>query len=182
MTTDVVEFLFHGKPVHGRQRQIQEQADPAIQKKKCLAESLAHLLLRSLHRSWIGHAPMSPHTLARPARTVGGEIGRTLVIHDRLRHDGARRIPGTQKKHFVVSSPHACTTQLQQLGPQHGLFSAAGLTPRMNALRTFPSTCGAIVSTSIPCPARNTLASSARWMRVGWTCTCSNPAAVNLPL
>src|SRR5437764_13211210 len=114
------------------------------------------------------------------ACAIRGEMGRALVTHDRLSHDGSRRIPRTQKKHVVLSLRHAGTTQLQQPGPQHAVFSAAGLTPRMNALNTFPSTWGAIVSTSIPCPARNTLASSARWMRVGSTCTCSNPAAVNL--
>src|SRR3954454_1604295 len=142
--------FFQREPVHGGERQIHKQADPAIQKKECLAESLSHLLLGSHRGSRIGNA------------------------------DGARRVPRTQKEHVVVSLRHESTTQLQQLGPQHGLFSAAGFTPRMNALRTFPSTCGAIVSTSIPCPARNTLASCARWMRVGSTCTCSNPAAVNL--
>src|SRR5438270_4055796 len=141
--------FFQREPVDGGERQIHKQADPAIQNKECLAESLSHLLLGSLRGSRIGNG------------------------------DGARRVPRAQKKHVVISSPYGCTAQLQQLGPQHGIFSA-GFTPRMKALRTFPSTCGAIFSTSIPCPARNTLASSARWTRVGSTSTCSKPAAVNL--
>src|SRR5581483_7014979 len=100
------------------------------------------------------------------ACAIRDEVGRALVIHDRLSHDRARRIARTQKKHVVVSLRHGCTIQLQQVGPQHELFSAIGFTPRMKALKTLPSTCGAIFSTSIPCPARNTLASSARWIRV----------------
>lgn len=46
----------------------------------------------------------------------------------------------------------------QQVGPQHVLPS--GLRARMKALATFPSTCGAIVSASMPLPARNDRASS----------------------
>jgi hypothetical protein len=54
MTTDVVEFSFQCEPVHGGERQIQEQADPAIQNKECLAENLSHLLLGSLRGSGSG--------------------------------------------------------------------------------------------------------------------------------
>src|SRR4051794_30956173 len=85
----------------------------------------------------------------------GGEIRRSLPIHDGLGHDGARRISGAQKKHVVSALRHRSEPQLQHVGPQHALLGA-GLTARMKALTTFPSTWGAIFSTSIPCPARNT--------------------------
>jgi hypothetical protein len=46
----------------------------------------------------------------------------------------------------------------QQVGPQQD----CGFTARMNALMTFPSTCGAIASTSMSWPQRNSRASSTR--------------------
>ena len=43
---------------------------------------------------------------------------------------------------------------------QPGVEQLAGFVARINALMNFPSTCGAIASTSTPCPARKALASS----------------------
>src|SRR5258706_8820973 len=102
------------------------------------------------------------------ARAACNKISPTFLVHDGLGHDRARRIASTQEQN-VVGLLHSRrslslienSTQLQHVGPQQASF-AFGFTARMKALRNFPSTCGASASTSIPCPARNTRASSAR--------------------
>jgi len=50
-------------------------------------------------------------------------------------------------------------SQAQQPGAQHGV-AAFGLRARMKALKNLPSTCGAMRSTSTPCPVRKARASS----------------------
>src|ERR1700722_7483606 len=67
--SDRIDFLLQREAVESRERQAEEKTDPSIQQKECLAECLLDLLPRSLHRSWIGNAPMRGHRLAGPYRT-----------------------------------------------------------------------------------------------------------------
>src|SRR4029077_9785245 len=71
-----------------------------------------------------------------------------------LRHLAARRISRAEKQnlrlHVITPSSHLCSSVVPM---PFGFFA------RTNALANFPSTCGAIASTSIPFVTRNCLAS-----------------------
>src|SRR5258708_30179337 len=74
---------------------------------------------------------------------------------------------------FVVLASRYWSIHLQHVVSQH----AVGFTARTNPLMTFPSTCGAIASTSTPAADKNSRASFAPYTLVGSTLICSNPAA-----
>src|SRR6185437_9894392 len=67
----------------------------------------------------------------------------------------------------------------QQPGSQQ---AALGLLARMNALKNFSFTCGAMASTSTPDSVRNWRASSTLYTRVGSMETAAKPAPVSFPV
>src|SRR5260370_16436159 len=87
------------------------------------------------------------------ARTVGSECGPAFMIEKCFGHNGTGGIAGAEKK-YVVAVRHelhpfaglAGTQQATSVGPS----CAGGFLARMKALANFPSTWGAIASTSIP--------------------------------
>src|SRR5579862_3697337 len=87
------------------------------------------------------------------ARTVSSEVSLALVVHYRFSHDRAGRVPCAQEQN-VVAPFHLKVPQLQQVGLQQD-SAFGGFTARTNALMNFPSTCGAIASTSMFWPERN---------------------------
>ena len=79
-------------------------------------------------------------------------------------HDGLsslRSVRPTSEQTTHVNHSGSPRPQLQHVGPQQA-FASLGFTARTKALMNFPSTCGASASTSMPCPERNSRASSAR--------------------
>src|ERR1043166_1214208 len=118
------------------------------------------------------------HRFRAVARNIDPDLGHR---GDRFGPDTAR--PGSGGQNFVAAAPFAAPEpsghlaargiagaknqdalfvrdHLQHAGPQQA--ACAGFTARTNALMNLPSTDGAIASTSIPLPARNSRAS---WMR-----------------
>jgi len=96
-------------------------------------------------------------------------FGRLPIAQQKLPTTGA----GVDAVDFLEGASHE-----QHVGPQQG--STTGFTARMNALMNFPSTSGAMASTSMPLPVRNSRASSIRYTRVGSMSICSKPAAPSL--
>src|SRR5271156_5400294 len=91
-----------------------------------------------------------------------------FAIQNRFGYDRARGISGAQKQDvvMVLHSVYRCSLSagVQHAGPQQSRDAAAsfaaGFFARTNALANFPSTSGAIASTSIPSAVRNCLASA----------------------
>ena len=84
---------------------------------------------------------------------VGQQRDRDVAAGQPFAHDAGADDGGQQERRaerFSVQSRRAA---------QH-CAAAAGFMARMNALMNLPSTCGAIASTSMPCPLRNARASS----------------------
>ena len=102
------------------------------------------------------------------SRAVGRKSGSALFVENRLRHDRARGITGTEKEHAIlrVRGRHQlfAGAGVQQVGAQQdaefAAFCIAGLRARIKALANLPSTCGAILSTLMPWAVRNCRASS----------------------
>jgi hypothetical protein len=86
------------------------------------------------------------------SRAVRSESPSGPSIRNRFGHDRTGRVASAKKEDVVV------TRHWQHVGLQHGF----GFTARTNALKNLPSTCGAIASTSMFCPVRNSRASSTR--------------------
>lgn len=87
------------------------------------------------------------------------EIEVPLFVQDRLSHDRSSRIPCAEKRH-LSGAASSCVPLLIAYEQQPGAQPLAGFVARINALINFPSTCGAIMSTSRPWPFRKALASS----------------------
>src|SRR5689334_489769 len=95
------------------------------------------------------------------ACAVGREAGLALMVHDGFSHNGAGRIACAQEQYVIAPLHERPLSQLQQVGAQHDWFPS-GFTARTKALMNLPSTWGAIASTSMFCPERNSRASSMR--------------------
>ena len=88
---------------------------------------------------------------------VGKQRNRDVAAGQPLAHDaGANDRRQQQRRADRLGSDAPRPAHAQQPGAQQ----LAGFVARMNALMNLPSTCGAIASTSMPCPVRNVRASS----------------------
>ena len=88
---------------------------------------------------------------------VGEQRDRDVSAGQPFAHDAGADDRGQQKRRADRLSgyaPRPCHAQ------QPGAQQLAGFVARMKALMNLPSTCGAIASTSTPCPLRKVRASS----------------------
>lgn len=69
MATDVVEFLLQGKPVNGRMRKTEKQADSPIQQEKRITERPLYFFRSTANGCRIRNTPMRRHRLPGPHRT-----------------------------------------------------------------------------------------------------------------
>ena len=112
------------------------------------------------------------------AGAVGRKYALALAVQNRLGHDGAGRVAGTEKQNVVMIghdsySFASAAADVQQPGWQQ---AALGLPARINALKNLLFTWGAIASTSNAASVRNCRASSTLYSRVGSTERPSKPA------
>src|SRR5215469_11808830 len=92
-------------------------------------------------------------------------------------HDARADNSGEQKRRadrFRSDASSRCHAQ------QPGAQQLAGFVARMKALINLPCTCGAIASTSTPCPLKKVRASLMSYMRVGSISMLSKPALASL--